>query len=70
MTAMEAFEKWADRNGWHAWRGVSGLVYVRRPRSSPPILFKGRHVAPVRRQAEVRQAALEARRKEMFGDDY
>jgi hypothetical protein len=25
---------------WHAWRGVSGLWYARRPRSSPPLVCR------------------------------
>jgi hypothetical protein len=27
--------------GWEAWRGVSGLLYVRRRMSSPPVVFRG-----------------------------
>jgi hypothetical protein len=26
--------------GWEAWVGVSGLLYARRPRSSPPIVVR------------------------------
>ena len=26
---------------WEAWRGVSGLLYVRRRMSSPPVIFRG-----------------------------
>ena len=26
---------------WHAWAGVAGLLYVRRPKSSPPVVFRG-----------------------------
>jgi len=29
--------------GWEAWRGVSGLLYVRRRMSSPPVVFPGVH---------------------------
>jgi hypothetical protein len=25
---------------WHVWRGVGGLVYARRPRTSPPIVVR------------------------------
>jgi hypothetical protein len=25
---------------WEAWRGVSGLLYVRLRRSSPPVVFR------------------------------
>jgi hypothetical protein len=27
--------------GWEAWRGVSGMLYVRRRTSSPPLVFRG-----------------------------
>ena len=26
--------------GWYMWRGVAGLVYARRERSSPPVVFR------------------------------
>jgi hypothetical protein len=26
---------------WEAWRGVSGLLYVRRRMTSPPVVFRG-----------------------------
>jgi hypothetical protein len=26
---------------WHVWRGVCGLLYARRPRTSPPIVVRG-----------------------------
>ena len=26
--------------GWECWVGVSGLLYARRPRSSPPIVVR------------------------------
>jgi hypothetical protein len=26
--------------GWEAWRGVSGLLYVRRRMSSPPVVLR------------------------------
>ena len=26
---------------WHAWRGVAGLMYVRRMKTSPPPVFRG-----------------------------
>jgi hypothetical protein len=25
---------------WHAWTGVAGLLYVRLPRSSPPVVMR------------------------------
>lgn len=30
---------------WHVWRGVSGLVYARRPRTSPPVVVRAENVA-------------------------
>jgi hypothetical protein len=41
---------------WHVWRGVAGLLYARRPRSSPPKVVRGKDSATLRDriiQAEV-----------------
>jgi hypothetical protein len=41
---------------WHVWRGVAGLLYARRPRSSPPKVVRGKDMASLRDriiQAEV-----------------
>jgi hypothetical protein len=35
---------------WHVWRGVSGLVYARRPRTSPPIVVRGEDPMDLRDQ--------------------
>jgi hypothetical protein len=35
---------------WHLWRGVSGLLYARRPRTSPPVVVRGENVADLRDQ--------------------
>ena len=35
---------------WHVWRGVSGLWYARRPRSSPPVVLRNRIVTGLRAQ--------------------
>jgi hypothetical protein len=35
---------------WHVWRGVSGLVYARRPRTSPPIVVRGEDATDLRDQ--------------------
>jgi hypothetical protein len=35
---------------WHVWRGVSGLVYGRRPRTSPPIVVRAEDVVDLRDQ--------------------
>jgi len=44
--------------GWEAWRGVSGLLYVRRRMSSPPVVFRGytaKSLAEQIREHEARQ---------------
>ncbi len=33
---------------WHVWRGVAGLLYARRPRSSPPKVVRGRDLTTLR----------------------
>ena len=33
---------------WHVWRGVSGLVYARLMRSSPPMVVRGEDAADLR----------------------
>jgi hypothetical protein len=35
---------------WHVWRGVSGLVYARRPRTSPPAVVRGKDFMELRDQ--------------------
>jgi hypothetical protein len=43
---------------WEAWRGVSGLLYVRRRMSSPPVVFRGytaKSLAEQIREHEARQ---------------
>jgi hypothetical protein len=42
---------------WHVWRGVAGLLYARRPRSTPPIVVRAADAAGLRegiRQATAR----------------
>lgn len=47
-----------DYPGWHAWPGVlAGVVYARRPRSSPPLVVRA--VSPL----ELRQAIEAAERE-------
>jgi hypothetical protein len=41
---------------WYVWRGVAGLVYARRVRSSPPIVFRGIDALDLRDQ--IRQADI------------
>lgn len=33
---------------WHPWRGVAGLVYARRPRSSPPKVVRAHNWTALR----------------------
>lgn len=35
---------------WHVWRGVSGLLYARRPRTSPPLVVRGKDTVDLRDQ--------------------
>lgn len=35
---------------WHVWRGVGGLVYARRPRTSPPAVVRGMDAVDLRDQ--------------------
>jgi hypothetical protein len=35
---------------WHVWRGVCGLVYARRPRTSPPVVIRGEDAVDLRDQ--------------------
>jgi hypothetical protein len=44
----------AELPRWHVWRGVCGLVYARRPRSSPPLVVRAHN--PVDLLAQIRQA--------------
>jgi len=46
---------------WHVWRGVCGLVYARRPRTSPPVVVRGEDAVDLRnqmRQAEGRMTSF------------
>ena len=57
-TRQEGFEEKApdwwpyapEFPNWHVWRGVAGLLYARRPRSSPPKVVRGRSVVDLRDQ--------------------
>jgi len=33
---------------WHVWRGVAGLLYARRPRTSPPKVVRGKDLTTLR----------------------
>jgi hypothetical protein len=39
---------------WRVWRGVAGLLYARRPRSTPPRVVRGRDTGDLRDR--IRQA--------------
>lgn len=39
---------------WHVWRGACGLVYARRPRTSPPLVVRADN--PVDLRAQIRRA--------------
>jgi hypothetical protein len=44
--------------GWECWRGLSGLLYVRRRMSSPPVVFRAvtvEELAAQIREYEARQ---------------
>jgi hypothetical protein len=46
-----------DYPGWHAWPGVlAGIVYARRPRSSPPLVVRAASPAGLRRAIEAAEA--------------
>lgn len=59
-TAVEQTPDWwpyaPEFPHWHVWRGVAGLLYARRPRSSPPKVVRGKDMITLRDriiQAEV-----------------
>jgi hypothetical protein len=41
---------------WHVWRGVAGLFYARRIKSSPPTVVRGEDAVDLRDQ--IRQVEL------------
>jgi hypothetical protein len=42
-----------DYPGWHAWRGIlGGVVYARRPRTSPPLVVRATTTDRLRREIE------------------
>ena len=42
---------------WHVWRGVAGLLYARRPRSTPPIVVRASDAAGLRERMQQATAA-------------
>jgi hypothetical protein len=49
-TELKQLER--DYPRWHTWRGVAGLLYARRPRSSPPAVVRSASVTGLRRAIE------------------
>jgi hypothetical protein len=53
-TTQEDVPDWwpfaAEFPRWHVWRGVCGLVYARRPRTSPPIVVRAADAMDLRDQ--------------------
>ena len=51
-TAVEESPEWwpyaPEFPHWHVWRGVAGLLYARRPRSSPPKVVRGKDLTTLR----------------------
>jgi hypothetical protein len=46
-----------DYPGWHAWpSALAGLVYARRPRTSPPLVVRATSVDQLRDQIEAAEA--------------
>ena len=54
-TAVEESPDWwpyaPEFPHWHVWRGVAGLLYARRPKSSPPKVVRGRDLTTLREVA-------------------
>jgi len=43
---------------WHVWRGVSGLLYARRPLTSPPAVIRATDVGDLRDQIKNREGQM------------
>lgn len=42
-----------DYPGWHAWAAaLAGLVYARRPRTSPPLVVRATSIKGLRKEIE------------------
>lgn len=35
---------------WHCWRGIAGLLYARKPLTSPPVVIRGEDATDLRDQ--------------------
>ncbi len=54
---------WGDsperRHGWEAWTGVGGILYARRRKTSPPVVFRSASADDLARQvSEWEQARM------------
>lgn len=55
--ARELADVERDYPGWHAWPSVlAGVVYARRPRSSPPMVVRAVTTDDLRRAIEAAEA--------------
>lgn len=51
--AASLVEVGRDYPGWHAWpAALAGLVYARRPRTSPPLVVRATSIAQLRHEIE------------------
>ena len=57
--ALAAIE--AEWPCWHAWLGVNGILYARRPRTSPPAVVRGKNTTCLRIAIAVKQYQLDKR---------
>jgi hypothetical protein len=48
----------AEFRYWHVWRGVSGLLYARRPLSSPPVVVRATDAEDLRDQIKNREGQM------------
>jgi hypothetical protein len=56
--ALEAIG--AEFPGWYAWRGVAGVMYARRPNSSPQITVRAHNLTVLRIRVAKKHEALHA----------
>jgi hypothetical protein len=57
----------AEFPDWHVWRGLGGLVYARRPRTSPPVVVRAEDAVDLRDQikrAESRMTSFKSSNSE------
>ncbi len=51
--AQDGLDWWpysSEFPNWHVWRGIAGLVYARRARTSPPVIVRGEDALDLRDQ--------------------